>query len=104
MEHIWTILIIKKNTHTCERNRIEIDQRKIFKISLLIYNSFYLAKKNHRYVSRFLTNILMGNVDIFSLFGNHSEYIAQFVNVIIGKLSFHLQCKVVVDFLFLTAY
>lgn len=45
MEHIWTILIIKKNTHTCERNRIEIDQRKIFKISLLIYNSFYLAKK-----------------------------------------------------------
>lgn len=45
----------EKNTHTCERNKIEIDKRKI---SLLTHHIFSLEKKNHRNESRFLTKKL----------------------------------------------
>lgn len=35
----------EKNTHTCKRNKIEIDKRKISKISLLTHHIFSLEKK-----------------------------------------------------------
>lgn len=95
-------LLIKKNTHTCKRSTIEIDWRKstqdIFIDTLII---IFYSEKCTGMKTDFLQRFIMGNFYIFSPFGSHSEYLAQFFNVIIWVLTCLLQCKIPVDsFLF----
>lgn len=42
------------------------------------------TRKNSHDRKHFVLRFLMRNVDIFSLFGNHSEYLLQFFNVTSG--------------------
>lgn len=72
LQCIWTMF--DKITLTPERRTIDIRKVKIFKITLIERLSFSLAKLTGTKTQR----LIMGNVDIFSQFGSHSEYFARF--------------------------
>lgn len=79
--------VFLKNTQTCVNERI------ISKRFSLTHYQFSLEKNNYRKENRFLTGSFIGNVDIFFPFGNHSNTLHNFLNVIIRLSSCQLEKK-----------
>lgn len=83
--HIWTILITRKNAHTCKKSTIRIDKRKK-NIEDIFIDTLSCLLGNNRNENIFLTETITGNVETFSPFGGHLECLAQFFDVIIRVL------------------
>lgn len=100
------LVIFDKNTDThTPMNKMQLKsiEEKMSKISALThYHIIIFKSKVHRkgIQTTFSWRFILGNVYIFLPFGTHSECLAQFFNVRVRAVSWLMQWKITVDFLF----
>lgn len=67
-----------KNTHTCGRSAIAIDETDLTRIILLTHYLFYWENSQERKMIPY-ENLQWEKLTFFFLFGGHSDCIAQFL-------------------------
>lgn len=80
IQHFKTMFNKKKNTHTWERSAIDIDEREVIQIILFTYLLIFLVKIHGNSFTKIYTwDGMLKPIFIW----NHSEFLAQFFNIII---------------------
>lgn len=94
------LTIFNKNTHTwekCNWNRWKETFSRYLHWHIMVFHSKKFKEKN----PDFLQRMIMANVYIFSLFGRHSVFVAQFCILIIRVPSSFVHRKIPIDFFIL---